>query len=133
MCGSLSELFLTLQCALSLWSEQNTSSSRRHASHHFPPNKTKPNTNQKRFFYSSPSLSRCGSQHERTDHSNPNQIWFQNRRMKQKKRMKEGLIPSDSTTPPPNSTGLSIHSDSSNPASTSPKLSDGGSNTSGQL
>ncbi len=57
--------------------------------------------------------------------------------MKQKKRMKEGLIPSDTSTPPPSGTiqGSSsvaaTHSDSSNPASsspTSPKLSDGSSN-----
>jgi homeobox protein HoxA/B/D1 len=56
-------------------------------------------------------------------------IWFQNRRMKQKKRMKEGLIPADTSSPPPHSTGngstqSNTQADSSNPASspTSPKL-----------
>lgn len=56
-------------------------------------------------------------------------IWFQNRRMKQKKRQKEGLIPPDTSTPPPGngSQQSNTQSDSSNPASspTSPKLSDG--------
>lgn len=56
-------------------------------------------------------------------------IWFQNRRMKQKKKMKEGLIPFDNSTPPPGNGHQSntTQSDSSNPASspTSPKLSDG--------
>lgn len=51
--------------------------------------------------------------------------------------MKEGLIPSDTSTPPPSggtqgsSSVAAAHSDSSNPASlspTSPKLSDGSSN-----
>ena len=62
-------------------------------------------------------------------------IWFQNRRMKQKKRQKEGLVPMDNHSTSPPTISNSIHSDSSNPASAaSPKLSDGGgSTTSGQL
>ncbi|KAI1290413.1 Homeobox -like protein [Halotydeus destructor] len=57
-------------------------------------------------------------------------IWFQNRRMKQKKKVKEGLIPADTSTPPPpgshsNSGGPqsntgSTHSDSSSNTCSSP-------------
>ena len=73
------------------------------------------------------------------------QIWFQNRRMKQKKRQKEGLVPMDnhsttttttsSLSPPPSlPISNSLHSDSSNPASSiSPKLSDGSGSSIGQM
>ncbi|KAH9423321.1 Homeodomain, partial [Dermatophagoides pteronyssinus] len=71
-------------------------------------------------------------------------IWFQNRRMKQKKRQKEGLVPMDnhsttttttSISPPPSlPISNSLHSDSSNPASSiSPKLSDGSGSSIGQM
>ena len=41
-------------------------------------------------------------------------IWFQNRRMKQKKRMKEGLIPQDPTLTGENTSPLSQNNTDSN-------------------
>jgi homeobox protein HoxA/B/D1 len=41
-------------------------------------------------------------------------IWFQNRRMKQKKRIKEGLIPADSLSQSPNGNISTITNSNSN-------------------